>query len=146
MNSELNILDMIKPEKQKAQSERKVWSIPVSLVASLGKAANIKGITNIPKVDLAYPVQLSRDQDDNIRFNAKTGKPILRTAKSLSTLVKGIRESLIESIASQVESVKSENETVWNEYTSECVKLGDVAKARDESDLAVATNNPDVKS
>jgi hypothetical protein len=135
LNELLAVLNNVKTKDVKA-SERKSWNIPINTVlVPFLTVTNLEGKTNIPREDLGYPVKLSRDSDDNIRFSTKTGKPQLKLAKSISNHVKGMRDNLIAMMSTSVIDYYAQNKVAYDNERKTCLSESKPQIDKDTSDL-----------
>ncbi len=98
------IKSLFKPTT-KTQSERKVWSIPLStvLIPTL-TATNAMGDTAIPHEALGCPLRLGYDKTGQVKFS-QSGKPVIRVAKEISDAVRTMRENLVANLMDYTHNV-----------------------------------------
>jgi hypothetical protein len=113
------VASLFKPRTPKGTG-RKVWSIDLESVwLPFFTATNTARITAIPHESLGAPLRPAYNADGSIKFNERTGKPIIRVQKDIADNVKLVRENLVANLLQYVGQVRNENP---EEYSTE-VKL-----------------------
>jgi len=99
------IATLVKPQVKTAG--RKVWSIDLETVwLPFFTATNTAGATAIPHEALGAPLRLAYNCDQTVKFNEKTGKPVIRVARELSESVKLVRENFIANLQNYTGEVR----------------------------------------
>jgi hypothetical protein len=115
MNTPEYIASLLKPQV-KSQG-RKVWSVDLETVwLPFFTATNTARVTAIPHEALGAPLRLAYNRDKTVKFNEKSGKPVIRVAKELADSVKLVRENFVANLQQYAGSVrKGDNEGYSNE-------------------------------
>jgi hypothetical protein len=103
------ITNLLRPTDAK-QKGRKVWSIDLETVwIPFFTATNAEALTAIPHDALGAPLRLAYEPDGSVRFNDRTGKPVIRVAKDVSDQVKLVRENFTASLQQYAQQVQKSN-------------------------------------
>ncbi len=128
------IVSLFKPTT-KAQS-RKVWSIDLETVwLPFFTATNTTGITAIQQEALGCPLRLAYNPDGSVKFNEKTGKPVIRVAKDISDSVKLVRENFIAGLQNFTHQVCTEHEQAYQDMVKACLASGRPIANHDKNKL-----------
>jgi hypothetical protein len=102
------IASLLKPQV-KSQG-RKVWSVDLETVwLPFFTATNTVKATAIPHEALGAPLRLAYNPDKTVRFNERSGKPVIRVARELADSVKLVRENFIANLQQYAGSVRKGN-------------------------------------
>jgi len=102
------IASLLKPQV-KSQG-RKVWSVDLETVwLPFFTATNSARATAIPHEAIGAPLRLAYNPDKTVRFNEKSGKPVIRVAKELAESVKLVRENFVANLQQYAGSVRKGN-------------------------------------
>jgi hypothetical protein len=102
------IASLLKPQTK--QQGRKVWSIDLETVwLPFFTATNTARVTAIPHEALGAPLRLAYNPDKTVRFNEKSGKPVIRVAKELADSVRLVRENFVANLQQYAGSVRKGN-------------------------------------
>ena len=102
------IANLLKPQV-KSQG-RKVWSVDLETVwLPFFTATNTARATAIPHEALGAPLRLAYNPDKTVRFNERSGKPVIRVAKELGESVKLVRENFVANLQQYAGSVRKAN-------------------------------------
>jgi hypothetical protein len=108
MNTPEYIASLLKPQV-KSQG-RKVWSVDLETVwLPFFTATNTARVTAIPHEALGAPLRLAYNPDKTVRFNEKSGKPVIRVAKELADSVRLVRENFVANLQQYAGSVRKGN-------------------------------------
>jgi hypothetical protein len=108
MNTPEYIASLLKPQV-KSQG-RKVWSIDLETVwLPFFTATNTAKATAIPHEALGAPLRLAYNPDKTVKFNEKSGKPVIRVAKELADSVRLVRENFVANLQQYAGSVRKGN-------------------------------------
>ncbi len=89
------LIGMIGGNTAKKETEKSVWSIPLSKVVSYITMANARGVTQVSREALGCPVVLARDKDTKeVKIN-KSGRLITQVAKPIRDQVTAMRVAYI---------------------------------------------------
>jgi len=132
------IRNLLRPNGQK-QSGKRVWSIDLETVwLPFFTATNTEGLTTVPNDVLGAPLRLGYEQDGSVKFNAKSGRPVIRVAKDLSDEVRLVRENFVAGLQQFVSTVQSKS---GEEYTAQAklnIEAGQPIRDRDHQALQTA--------
>ena len=134
------IVSLLKPNGKKA-SGRKVWSIDLESVwLPFFTATNTEGLTAIPNEALGAPLRLAYQADGTVRFNERTGRPVIRVAKELGDNVKLVRENFVAGLQNYVKGVRANNGESYKEQVRLNIEAGTpiVDNDREALDKALA--------
>jgi hypothetical protein len=102
------IASLLKPQV-KSQG-RKVWSVDLETVwLPFFTATNTVKATAIPHEALGAPLRLAYNPDKTVKFNERSGKPVIRVAKELADSVRLVRENFIANLQHYAGSVRKDN-------------------------------------
>lgn len=132
------IRNLLRPNGQK-QSGKRVWSIDLETVwLPFFTATNTEGLTAVPNDALGAPLRLAYELDGSVKFNAKSGKPVIRVAKDVSDQVRLVRENFVAGLQQFVTTVQSKS---GDEYTAQAklnIEAGQPIRERDNEALQTA--------
>jgi len=132
------IRNLLRPNGQK-QSGKRVWSIDLETVwLPFFTATNTEGLTVVPNDVLGAPLRLGYEQDGSVKFNAKSGRPVIRVAKDLSDSVRLVRENFVAGLQQFVTNTQSKS---GEEYTAQAklnIEAGQPIRDRDHNALQSA--------
>ena len=132
------IANLLRPNGQKP-SGRKVWSIDLETVwLPFFTATNTDGLTIIPNEVLGAPLRLAYEQDGSVKFNAKSGKPVIRVVKDLSDEIRLVRENFVAGLQQFATSVASKEKEAYGEQVKLNVEGGKPIRDRDQQALQLA--------
>jgi len=138
MSAPTYIKNLLRPNGQKPTG-RKVWSIDLETVwLPFFTATNTEGITVIPNESLGAPLRLAYEQDGSVRFNSKTGKPVIRVVKDVSDQVRLVRENFVAGLQQYVTSVQSKEGEAYKEQARLNIEAGTPIRERDREALDTA--------
>src|SRR4030067_678271 len=102
------IASWLKPQV-KSQG-RKVWSVDLETFRlPFFTATNTARATAIPHEALGAPLRLAYNPDKTVKFNEKSGKPVIRVAKELAESVRLVRENFVANLQQYAVSVRKAN-------------------------------------
>ena len=129
------IHSLLKPV-QKAQADKKVWSIGLNSVwIPFFTASNINGETEIAPDALGYPMRLQYDKNTGaVRFS-KQGKPVVRVAKELSDAVSMARLNFEANCLEYAKATAKDNPEAYKTHVALCQKMGTPLKEHDTNEL-----------
>lgn len=131
------ISSLFKPT-QKTQSGRKVWSVDLETVwLPFFTATNTQGVTDIPREAIGAPLRLGYNTDGSVKFS-KNGRAVIRVAKEISQNVSLVRENFVAGLQNYTHTVRSENESAYNETVKACIKAGKPIAEADKANLEKA--------
>jgi len=129
------ILNLLRPNGQK-QTGRKVWSIDLETVwLPFFTATNTDGLTIIPNEVLGAPLRLGYEADGSVKFNARTGKPVIKVVKDLSDEIRLVRENFVAGLQQFATSVASKQKEAYGEQARLNVEAGQPIRDRDHEAL-----------
>ena len=138
MSAPTYIKNLLRPNGQKPTG-RKVWSIDLETVwLPFFTATNTEGITVIPNESLGAPLRLAYELDGSVRFNSKTGKPVIRVVKDVSDQVRLVRENFVAGLQQYVTSVQSKESEAYKEQARLNIEAGTPIRERDREALDTA--------
>jgi hypothetical protein len=102
------IASLLKPQVK--SQVRRIWSIDLETVwLPFFTATNTVKATAIPHEALGAPLRLAYNPDKTVRFNERSGKPVIRVARELADSVKLVRENFIANLQQYAGSVRKGN-------------------------------------
>lgn len=134
------IKGLLRPNGQKSAG-RKIWSVDLETVwLPFFTATNTDGLTVIPHDVLGSPLRLSYETDGSVRFNTKTGKPVVKVAKDLADSIRLVRENFVAGLQQFAASVQSKEKDAYIEQVRLNIEAGRpiVEKDRQALDMAIA--------
>ena len=132
------IKNLLRPNGQKPTG-RKVWSIDLESVwLPFFTATNTEGITLIPNESLGAPLRLAYESDGSVKFNSKTGKPVIRVVKDVSDQVRLVRENFVAGLQQYVTSVQSKESEAYKNQVKLNIEAGTPIRERDREALDTA--------
>jgi len=138
MSAPTYIKNLLRPNGQKP-SGRKVWSIDLESVwLPFFTATNTEGITLIPSEALGAPLRLAYELDGSVKFNSKTGKPVIKVVKDVSDQVRLVRENFVAGLQQYVTSVQSKEGEAYKEQVRLNIEAGTPIRERDREALDTA--------
>jgi len=118
IDSTMTIQSLLRPSVKRT-GERKVWGLGLeTTLVPFFTAEAVEGHAYIPPEVLGCPLRLQRDEDGEVKFS-KTGKPIIRVATELGSMVRYMRENLEANLQAHTQQVK----TAMPDKYAEAVKL-----------------------
>jgi len=119
----------------KKPAGRKVWSIDLETVwLPFFTATNTVGDTCIPPDAIGAPLRLAYDPDGSVKFS-KTGRPIMKVAKSLADTVRMVRENFGAGLQAYANEVITENPDGYKAQVEMAREAGEPIIARDRGNL-----------
>ena len=138
MSAPSYIKSLLRPNGQKSTG-RKVWSIDLeSAWLPFFTATNTEGLTLIPQEALGAPLRLGYEPDGSVKFNSKTGKPVIKVVKDLSDAVRLVRENFVAGLQQYVTTVQSKQEEAYKEQVRMNIEAGTPIRERDKQALEKA--------
>jgi len=138
MSAPAYIKNLLRPNGQKP-SGRKVWSIDLESVwLPFFTATNTEGITLIPSEALGAPLRLAYELDGSVKFNSKTGKPVIKVVKDVSDQIRLVRENFVAGLQQYVTSVQSKESEAYKEQVRLNIEAGTPIRERDREALDTA--------
>ena len=138
MSAPSYIKNLLRPNGQKPTG-RKVWSIDLETVwLPFFTATNTEGITVIPNESLGAPLRLAYESDGSVKFNSKTGKPVIRVVKDVSDQVRLVRENFVAGLQQYVTSVQSKEGEAYKNQVRLNIEAGTPIRERDREALDTA--------
>ncbi len=138
MSAPAYIKNLLRPNGQKP-SGRKVWSIDLESVwLPFFTATNTEGITLIPSESLGAPLRLAYELDGSVKFNSKTGKPVIKVVKDVSDQIRLVRENFVAGLQQYVTSVQSKQGEEYKEQVRLNIEAGTPIRERDREALDTA--------
>ncbi len=138
MSAPAYIKNLLRPNGQKP-SGRKVWSIDLETVwLPFFTATNTEGITVIPSEALGAPLRLAYELDGSVKFNSKTGKPVIKVVKDVSDQIRLVRENFVAGLQQYVTSVQSKQGEEYKEQVRLNIEAGTPIRERDREALDTA--------
>jgi hypothetical protein len=135
MSAPAYIKNLLRPNGQKP-SGRKVWSIDLESVwLPFFTATNTEGITLIPSESLGAPLRLAYELDGSVKFNSKTGKPVIKVVKDVSDQIRLVRENFVAGLQQYVTSVQSKESEAYKEQVRLNIEAGTPIRERDREAL-----------
>ena len=135
MSAPAYIKNLLRPNGQKP-SGRKVWSIDLESVwLPFFTATNTEGITVIPSEALGAPLRLAYESDGSVKFNSKTGKPVIKVVKDVSDQIRLVRENFVAGLQQYVTSVQSKESETYKEQVRLNIEAGTPIRERDREAL-----------
>jgi len=135
MSAPAYIKNLLRPNGQKP-SGRKVWSIDLETVwLPFFTATNTEGITLIPSEALGAPLRLAYESDGSVKFNSKTGKPVIKVVKDVSDQIRLVRENFVAGLQQYVTSVQSKQGEEYKEQVRLNIEAGTPIRERDREAL-----------
>jgi hypothetical protein len=135
MSAPAYIKNLLRPNGQKP-SGRKVWSIDLESVwLPFFTATNTEGITLIPSESLGAPLRLAYELDGSVKFNSKTGKPVIKVVKDVSDQIRLVRENFVAGLQQYVTSVQSKEGEAYKEQVRLNIEAGTPIRERDREAL-----------
>lgn len=128
------IASLFKPQT-KSQG-RKVWSIDLETVwLPFFTATNTLKVTDIERDALGAPLRLAYNPDGSVKFNEKSGKPVIRVAKPIADSVRLVRENFVAGLQSYTHEVVTSHEQDYNNMVKACLKAGKPILKNDKEKL-----------
>ncbi|MBE0481374.1 MAG: hypothetical protein IBX68_10405 [Dehalococcoidia bacterium] len=131
------VLSLVKPNGAKPKG-RKVWSIDIETVwLPFFTATNTEGKSNLPHAALGAPLRLQYHGDGTVKFNDRTGRPVIKVASELNDAVKLVRENMVAGLISYAGHVQNKRTDDYREQLRLNVQAGkpiveyDTAKLRE---------------
>ncbi len=138
MSAPAYIKNLLRPNGQKPTG-RKVWSIDLETVwLPFFTATNTEGITVIPSEALGAPLRLAYELDGSVKFNSKTGKPVIKVVKDVSDQIRLVRENFVAGLQQYVTSVQSKQGEEYKEQVRLNIEAGTPIRERDREALDTA--------
>ncbi len=138
MSAPTYIANLLRPNGQKPTG-RKVWSIDLETVwLPFFTATNTDGLTIIPNHVLGAPLRLAYEQDGTVKFNAKSGKPVIKVVKDLSEEIRLVRENFVAGLQQFATSVASKQKEAYGEQAKLNMEAGQPILDRDKQALQLA--------
>jgi len=138
MSAPTYIKNLLRPNGQKPTG-RKVWSIDLETVwLPFFTATNTEGITLIPNESLGAPLRLAYESDGSVKFNSKTGKPVIKVVKDVSDQVRLVRENFVAGLQQYVTSVQSKESEAYKNQVKLNIEAGTPIRERDREALDTA--------
>jgi len=135
MSAPAYIKNLLRPNGQKPTG-RKVWSIDLETVwLPFFTATNTEGITVIPSEALGAPLRLAYELDGSVKFNSKTGKPVIKVVKDVSDQIRLVRENFVAGLQQYVTSVQSKESEAYKEQVRLNIEAGTPIRERDREAL-----------
>jgi len=135
MSAPAYIKNLLRPNGQKPTG-RKVWSIDLESVwLPFFTATNTEGITVIPSEALGAPLRLAYESDGSVKFNSKTGKPVIKVVKDVSDQIRLVRENFVAGLQQYVTSVQSKESETYKEQVRLNIEAGTPIRERDREAL-----------
>ena len=135
MSAPAYIKNLLRPNGQKPTG-RKVWSIDLETVwLPFFTATNTEGITLIPSEALGAPLRLAYESDGSVKFNSKTGKPVIKVVKDVSDQIRLVRENFVAGLQQYVTSVQSKQGEEYKEQVRLNIEAGTPIRERDREAL-----------
>ena len=115
---------------------RKMWSIDLETVwLPFFTASNTDGLSLIPHEALGAPLRLAYEQDGSVKFNAKSGKPVIKVAKDLAEAVRLVRENFVAGLQQFATQVQSKQGDDYKEQVRLNVEAGTPIQVKDKQAL-----------
>jgi len=122
----------------KQSASRRVWSIPLENVwLPFFTATNLNGDTAIPVDELGAPLRLAYAQDGSVKFS-KSGRPVIRVAKSIADSVKLVRENFAANLVAYAEGVAQDNPKGYEALQKRASKAGQPIVTADRANMEKA--------
>ena len=138
MSAPAYIKNLLRPNGQKPTG-RKVWSIDLESVwLPFFTATNTEGITLIASESLGAPLRLAYELDGSVKFNSKTGKPVIKVVKDVSDQIRLVRENFVAGLQQYVTSVQSKESEAYKEQVRLNIEAGTPIRERDREALDTA--------
>lgn len=132
------IRNLLQPNGQKSAGKR-IWSIDLETVwLPFFTATNTDGLTVIPNDVLGAPLRLGYEKDGSVRFNARTGKPVIRVAKDLSDEIRLVRENFVAGLQNFVAGVQSKQAEGYTAQAKLNIEAGQPIRDKDHEALQLA--------
>jgi len=135
MSAPTYIRNLFRPNGSKPAG-RKVWSIDLETVwLPFFTATNTDGLSLIPHEALGAPLRLAYEQDGTVKFNAKSGKPVVKVAKDVADAVRLVRENFVAGLQQFATQVQSKQGDDYKEQVRLNIEAGAPIQAKDKQAL-----------
>ena len=92
------IKSLLRPNGSKPAG-RKVWSVDLETVwIPFFTATNTEGLTAIPNDAIGAPLRLAYNPDGSVKFNERTGRPVVKVQTDIAEQVKLVRENFVATL------------------------------------------------
>ncbi len=140
MSDVMTIASLLRPVVKKTGG-RKVWGLDLeTTLVPFFTAEAVEGHAYIPPEVLGCPLRLQRNDDGEVKFS-KTGKPVIRVAQEMGSMVRLMRENLEANLQAHAIEVKTAKPEEYTKAFKLNQSLGKPIAERDTADLteAIAT-------
>jgi len=137
MSDVMTIASLLRPIVKKTGG-RKVWGLDLeTTLVPFFTAEAVEGHAYIPPEVLGCPLRLQRDEDGEVKFS-KTGKPVIRVAQEMGSMVRAMRDNLELNLQAHAIEVKNANPEAYTKAVKLNQALGNPIAERDSVDLTAA--------
>ena len=137
MSDVMTIASLLRPIVKKTGG-RKVWGLDLeTTLVPFFTAEAVEGHAYIPPEVLGCPLRLQRDEDGEVKFS-KTGKPVIRVAQEMGSMVRAMRDNLELNLQAHAIEVKNANPEEYAKAVKLNQALGNPIAERDSVDLTAA--------
>lgn len=137
MSDVMTITSLLRPVVKKTGG-RKVWGLDLeTTLVPFFTAEAVEGHAYIPPEVLGCPVRLQRNEDGEVKFT-KTGKPVIRIAQEMGSMVRAMRDNLELNLQAHAVEVKTANPDKYAQAVKLNMTLGKPIAEKDALDLTAA--------
>jgi hypothetical protein len=135
MGTPTYIKSLLRPNGSKPAG-RKVWSVDLESVwIPFFTATNTEGITAIPNDAIGAPLRLAYNPDGSVKFNERTGKPVIKVQTDIAEQVKLIRENFVATLQQYAGQVQTQQKDKYIEQVKLNHEAGTPIIERDKQAL-----------
>lgn len=138
----MTIASLLRPSVKRTGG-RKMWGLDLeTTLVPFFTAEAVEGHAYIPPEVLGCPLRLQRNEDGEVKFS-KTGKPVIRVAQEMGSIVRLMRENLEANLQAHAVEVKTAKPEEYTKAVKLNQSLGKPIADRDLLDLntAIETRN-----
>ena len=137
MSDSMTITSLLRPVVKKTGG-RKVWGLDLeSTLVPFFTAKAVEGQAYIPPEVLGCPLRLQRNDDGEVKFT-KSGKPVIRTAQEMGSMVRAMRDNLELNLQAHALEVKTAKPEEYAKAVKLNMTLGKPIADKDALDLTAA--------
>lgn len=137
MSDSMTITSLLRPVVKKTGG-RKVWGLDLeSTLVPFFTAKAVEGQAYIPPEVLGCPLRLQRNDDGEVKFT-KSGKPVIRIAQEMGSMVRAMRDNLELNLQAHALEVKTAKPEEYAKAVKLNMTLGKPIADKDALDLTAA--------
>jgi len=137
MSDSMTITSLLRPVVKKTGG-RKVWGLDLeTTLVPFFTAKAVEGQAYIPPEVLGCPLRLQRNDDGEVKFT-KSGKPVIRIAQEMGSMVRAMRDNLELNLQAHALEVKTAKPEEYAKAVKLNQTLGKPIADKDALDLTAA--------